>query len=83
MHEYVGGNWKQLIIESIGFMIASIAFDVLYIYYWVELFPTYVRNFVEVHTWWPNTKTERNTYKIRLERVEALNREAKKHKVVH
>lgn len=38
------GSWAQLIIEGIGFMAASIAFDVLYIYC-VELFPTNVRNF--------------------------------------
>ena len=39
-----GVNWYQMIIEAIGFMGASIAFDVLYIYS-VELFPTNVRNF--------------------------------------
>ncbi|KAM7256293.1 hypothetical protein ACFE04_012034 [Oxalis oulophora] len=39
-----GGSWGQLIIESIGFMAASISFDVMYIYC-VELFPTNVRNF--------------------------------------
>ncbi|KAG4952682.1 hypothetical protein JHK82_045580 [Glycine max] len=39
-----GGNWGQLIIEAIGFMGASTAFDILYIYC-VELFPTNVRNF--------------------------------------
>lgn len=38
------GNWLQLIIEAIGFMASSIAFDVSYIYC-VELFPTNVRNF--------------------------------------
>lgn len=38
------GAWTQLIIEGIGFMAASTAFDVLYIYC-VELFPTNVRNF--------------------------------------
>ncbi|KAK4749021.1 hypothetical protein SAY87_026470 [Trapa incisa] len=37
-------NWAQLVIEGIGFMACSIAFDVLYIYC-VELFPTNVRNF--------------------------------------
>ncbi|XP_010270825.1 PREDICTED: organic cation/carnitine transporter 1 [Nelumbo nucifera] len=37
------GNWTQLIIEAIGFMAASTAFDILYIYC-VELFPTNVRN---------------------------------------
>ncbi|XP_050212004.1 organic cation/carnitine transporter 1-like [Mercurialis annua] len=37
-------SWPQLIIEGIGFMAASMAFDVLYIYA-VELFPTNVRNF--------------------------------------
>ncbi|KAJ1390070.1 MFS transporter superfamily [Sesbania bispinosa] len=39
-----GGSWTQLIIEAIGFMGASTAFDILYIYC-VELFPTNVRNF--------------------------------------
>nr|KYP61679.1 hypothetical protein KK1_016187 [Cajanus cajan] len=39
-----GGSWGQLIIEAIGFMGASTAFDILYIYC-VELFPTNVRNF--------------------------------------
>ncbi|TKY44907.1 Organic cation/carnitine transporter 1 [Spatholobus suberectus] len=39
-----GGSWGQLIIEGIGFMGASTAFDILYIYC-VELFPTNVRNF--------------------------------------
>ncbi|KAK7314737.1 hypothetical protein VNO77_33265 [Canavalia gladiata] len=39
-----GGSWSQLIIEAIGFMGASTAFDILYIYC-VELFPTNVRNF--------------------------------------
>ncbi|KAE8712480.1 Organic cation/carnitine transporter 1 [Hibiscus syriacus] len=37
-------SWPQLIIESIGFMASSIAFNVLYVYC-VELFPTNVRNF--------------------------------------
>ncbi|KAJ4834559.1 hypothetical protein Tsubulata_023720 [Turnera subulata] len=37
------GSWGQLIIEATGFMAASLAFDVLYIYC-VELFPTNVRN---------------------------------------
>ncbi|GFZ12311.1 organic cation/carnitine transporter1 [Actinidia rufa] len=36
--------WPQLMIEGIGFMAASTAFDVLYVYC-VELFPTNVRNF--------------------------------------
>ncbi|XP_028792482.1 organic cation/carnitine transporter 1-like [Neltuma alba] len=40
----IGGNWAQLIIEAIGFMGASTAFDILYVYC-VELFPTNVRNF--------------------------------------
>ncbi|XP_054786264.1 organic cation/carnitine transporter 1 [Prosopis cineraria] len=40
----MGGNWSQLITESIGFMGASTAFDILYVYC-VELFPTNVRNF--------------------------------------
>lgn len=39
-----GGNWAQFVIEGIGFMAASTAYDVLYIYC-VELFPTNVRNF--------------------------------------
>ncbi|CAI9113317.1 OLC1v1013894C1 [Oldenlandia corymbosa var. corymbosa] len=39
-----GGSWPQLILEAIGFMAISTAFDVLYIYC-VELFPTNVRNF--------------------------------------
>ncbi|MED6195635.1 hypothetical protein PIB30_039788 [Stylosanthes scabra] len=39
-----GGNWGQLIIEAIGFMCSSLAYDILYIYC-VELFPTNVRNF--------------------------------------
>ena len=43
VHKF-GGNWPQLIIEAIGFMGASTAFDILYIYC-VELFPTDVRNF--------------------------------------
>ncbi|XP_058090446.1 organic cation/carnitine transporter 1 [Magnolia sinica] len=38
------GSWSQLTAEAIGFMGASTAFDVLYIYC-VELFPTNVRNF--------------------------------------
>lgn len=38
------GSLPQLMIEAIGFMAASTAFDVLYIYC-VELFPTNVRNF--------------------------------------
>ncbi|XP_010037014.2 LOW QUALITY PROTEIN: organic cation/carnitine transporter 1 [Eucalyptus grandis] len=38
------GSWAQLIIEGVGFMAASMAFDVSYIYC-VELFPTNVRNF--------------------------------------
>ncbi|KAK3041909.1 hypothetical protein RJ639_002191 [Escallonia herrerae] len=38
------GSWPQLTIEALGFMAASTAFDVLYIYC-VELFPTNVRNF--------------------------------------
>lgn len=38
-----GGSWPQLIIEGVGFMAASTAFDVMYIYC-VELFPTNVRN---------------------------------------
>ncbi|XP_011000788.1 PREDICTED: organic cation/carnitine transporter 1-like [Populus euphratica] len=38
------GNWAQLAIEGIGFMAASVAFDVLYVYC-IELFPTNVRNF--------------------------------------
>ncbi|KAJ4973482.1 hypothetical protein NE237_006656 [Protea cynaroides] len=37
-------SWPQLTVEAIGFMAASTAFDVLYIYC-VELFPTNVRNF--------------------------------------
>ncbi|XP_030519718.2 organic cation/carnitine transporter 1 [Rhodamnia argentea] len=39
-----GGSWAQLLIEGVGFMAASMAFDVMYIYC-VELFPTNVRNF--------------------------------------
>ncbi|KAF5734620.1 hypothetical protein HS088_TW15G00112 [Tripterygium wilfordii] len=39
-----GGSWPQLTLEAVGFMAASTAFDVLYIYC-VELFPTNVRNF--------------------------------------
>ncbi|KAK7291315.1 hypothetical protein RIF29_06354 [Crotalaria pallida] len=39
-----GGSWTKLIIAAIGFMGASIAFDMLYVYC-VELFPTNVRNF--------------------------------------
>ncbi|KAI3407951.1 MFS domain-containing protein [Psidium guajava] len=42
--EKPGGSWAQLIIEGLGFMAASTAFDVMYIYC-VELFPTNVRNF--------------------------------------
>ncbi|KAL5984637.1 Mitochondrial intermediate peptidase [Asimina triloba] len=38
------GSWSQLTAEAVGFMAASTAFDVLYIYC-VELFPTNVRNF--------------------------------------
>ncbi|KAK6148200.1 hypothetical protein DH2020_019112 [Rehmannia glutinosa] len=38
------GSLPQLMIEAFGFMAASTAFDVLYIYC-VELFPTNVRNF--------------------------------------
>ncbi|KAI4341548.1 hypothetical protein MLD38_026260 [Melastoma candidum] len=38
------GSWGQLIAEGIGFMAASTAFDVMYVYC-VELFPTNVRNF--------------------------------------
>ncbi|KAG6383134.1 hypothetical protein SASPL_157119 [Salvia splendens] len=38
------GSLPQLMIEATGFMAASTAFDVLYIYC-VELFPTNVRNF--------------------------------------
>ena len=37
-------SWQQLSLEAIGFMAASTAYDVLYIYS-VELFPTNVRNF--------------------------------------
>lgn len=37
-------GWAQLSIEAVGFMAASLAFDVIYIYC-VELFPTNVRNF--------------------------------------
>ncbi|KAL1568356.1 organic cation/carnitine transporter 1 isoform X2 [Salvia divinorum] len=37
------GSLPQLMIEAVGFMAASTAFDVLYIYC-VELFPTNVRN---------------------------------------
>lgn len=37
-------SWPQLSLEAIGFMAASLAYDVLYIYA-VELFPTNVRNF--------------------------------------
>ncbi|CAA0820968.1 Organic cation/carnitine transporter 1 [Striga hermonthica] len=39
-----GGSLPQLMVEAFGFMAASTAFDVLYIYC-VELFPTNVRNF--------------------------------------
>ncbi|XP_073134380.1 organic cation/carnitine transporter 1 [Henckelia pumila] len=38
------GSLPQLMVEAVGFMAASTAFDVLYIYC-VELFPTNVRNF--------------------------------------
>lgn len=38
------GSLAQLTIEAIGFMAASTAFDVMYVYC-VELFPTNVRNF--------------------------------------
>ncbi|KAL0318675.1 UNVERIFIED_CONTAM: Organic cation/carnitine transporter 1 [Sesamum angustifolium] len=38
------GSLPQLMIEALGFMAVSTAFDVLYIYC-VELFPTNVRNF--------------------------------------
>ncbi|KAK2655652.1 hypothetical protein Ddye_008704 [Dipteronia dyeriana] len=38
------GSWPQLSIEALGFMAASTAYDILYIYC-VELFPTNVRNF--------------------------------------
>ncbi|KAJ8443272.1 hypothetical protein Cgig2_010167 [Carnegiea gigantea] len=38
------GSWVQLGIDAIGFLTASMAFDVLYIYC-VELFATNVRNF--------------------------------------
>ncbi|KAG9442415.1 hypothetical protein H6P81_018269 [Aristolochia fimbriata] len=37
------GNWAQLSWEAVGFMAASMAFDVMYIYC-VELFPTNLRN---------------------------------------
>ncbi|XP_077246374.1 organic cation/carnitine transporter1 isoform X2 [Tasmannia lanceolata] len=37
------GSWSQLTLEAIGFMGASTAFDILYIYC-VELFPTNLRN---------------------------------------
>lgn len=40
----INGSWSQLTVEAIGFMAASMAFDVLYVYC-VELFPTNVRNF--------------------------------------
>ncbi|KAJ4834558.1 hypothetical protein Tsubulata_823720 [Turnera subulata] len=43
-HPQDKGSWGQLITEATGFMAASLAFDVLYIYC-VELFPTNVRNF--------------------------------------
>eukprot|EP01018_Ginkgo_biloba_P030864 Gb_11984 [translate_table: standard] len=36
-------GWPQLVVESLGFMAVSTAFDVLYIYS-VELFPTNVRS---------------------------------------
>ncbi|KAL2932682.1 Organic cation/carnitine transporter 1 [Bienertia sinuspersici] len=38
------GGWIQLGIEGVGFMAASMAFDLMFIYC-VELFPTNVRNF--------------------------------------
>ncbi|KAL2939755.1 Organic cation/carnitine transporter 1 [Bienertia sinuspersici] len=38
------GGWIQLCIEGAGFMAASMAFDLMFIYC-VELFPTNVRNF--------------------------------------
>ncbi|XP_021764685.1 organic cation/carnitine transporter 1-like [Chenopodium quinoa] len=38
------GNWIQLGIEGIGFMAASVAFDIMFVYC-IELFPTNVRNF--------------------------------------
>lgn len=43
-NEAKGGSLPQLMIEALGFLAASTAFDVLYIYC-VELFPTNVRNF--------------------------------------
>ncbi|KAL4316554.1 hypothetical protein S245_052773 [Arachis hypogaea] len=43
-HVKFGGNWGQLIVEAVGFMGSSLAYDILYIYC-VELFPTNVRNF--------------------------------------
>ncbi|CAL9086997.1 unnamed protein product [Musa textilis] len=38
-----GGNFAQLSVESVGFMVASTVFDVLYVYC-IELFPSNVRN---------------------------------------
>ncbi|WOL05990.1 organic cation/carnitine transporter 1 [Canna indica] len=38
------GSFAQLGVEAVGFMAASMAFDILYVYC-VELFPTNVRNF--------------------------------------
>ncbi|XP_021773954.1 organic cation/carnitine transporter 1-like [Chenopodium quinoa] len=38
------GNWIQLGIEGFGFMAASVAFDITFVYC-IELFPTNVRNF--------------------------------------
>uniref|UniRef100_A0A6N2KG47 Major facilitator superfamily (MFS) profile domain-containing protein n=1 Tax=Salix viminalis TaxID=40686 RepID=A0A6N2KG47_SALVM len=43
------GNWAQLAVEGTGFMAASTAFDVLYVYC-VELFPTNVRNAAVSHS---------------------------------
>ncbi|KAB5531710.1 hypothetical protein DKX38_018380 [Salix brachista] len=43
------GNWAQLAVEGTGFMAASTAFDVLYVYC-VELFPTNVRNVAVSHS---------------------------------
>ncbi|XP_075504043.1 organic cation/carnitine transporter 1 [Primulina tabacum] len=42
--EHKKGSLPQLMVEAVGFMAASTAFDVLYIYC-VELFPTNIRNF--------------------------------------
>ncbi|KAF6174645.1 hypothetical protein GIB67_006297 [Kingdonia uniflora] len=44
MCAFISVGWVQLTAEAIGFMAASTAFDVLYVYC-VELFPTNVRNF--------------------------------------